>query len=384
MTYIRRLPHPWRGEYREALDWLRQDPDAVIAHIDSGVALHPALGWTERDAPPAWLLLDQGRDFGDCARAQDAAGPAWARLTALEGLDGLLEYPDHGVKTLSALCGTGRLEGVVPGAKVVPYRVSNGPLFRAGAGPAMRRAETARIGWALDHARTLPVPARVATISMGNPGFAGAFQPLLHLLGGEVGMARETAEAVDRAYEAGMIVCCAAGQVIESVIYPARWKRTIGVAGYDTMGSGGQARPYPRGGYPGNEDAEFVDIRAQAERVNRASFDLATGRMGWAEDFEQGEPSGTSYATPQAAGAAALWRSWHARELERMFGAEPWKIVEAFRHALKISASTLLLEPQGGDASRPWVEARTLDIPRLLATAPRADWPLEKRPPAAG
>ena len=40
-----------------------------------------------------------------------------------------------------------------------------------------------------------------------------------------------------------------------------------------------------------------------------------------------------SMRTAIAGAAAALWRTWHAAELERLFGAPDarWKIVEAFR-----------------------------------------------------
>ena len=37
--------------------------------------------------------------------------------------------------------------------------------------------------------------------------------------------------AVDEAYEAGLILVAAGGQVIDSVCYPAKYNRTIGVGG---------------------------------------------------------------------------------------------------------------------------------------------------------
>lgn len=397
VDYVRALPHPPRGDYASALSLLVADETTLIAHIDSGVAPHPAFGWSDPDAPPEWLLLDQGRNFHDPAPGD--ARPL-ARMKRHGWLGELIEYPDHGVKTLSALCADapGRLRGVVPGARVVPYRVSNGPLFRrveddlrrggqAEQGPAMPAFETAKIGEAIDHALALPRPAKVMTVSMGNPAGMGVFEPVRQLLGGETGMSERTAEAVDRAYEAGAIVCCAAGQVIDSVVYPARYKRTIGVAGYDAWGTGGQCRHYPPGGYAGNDAAEFVDVWCQAMRINRAGYalDAETPAPEYAETSAQGEPSGTSYACPQAAGAAALWRSFHGARLESLFGrpGERWKIVEAFRHALRESGAVMLHEPFSGPPSRPWTPIPTLDVPALLAMEPRADWPLEKRSAAA-
>lgn len=406
MDYVKRLPHPPRGDYAAALARLASAtlPDgsgppgsAIIAHIDSGVAPHPGIGWTDLDAPPAWLLLDRGRNFLD--GACDTPGPVPpgvdARpLSPLTRSDALgaqaIEWPDHGVKTLSALCSSvpGRLTGAAPGVRVIPYRVSNGPLFHAasGAGPVATRDSTARIGWAIDHLLAQDQTPGVATISMGNPGWLG---PVLGLvvgaLGGEGGMAPNVARSVNRAYEAGVILCCAAGQVIDSVIYPARWRRTIGVSGYDQSGAINQCRHYPPGGYRDRDAEHWVDIHAQAMRINRASYDLAATPPTpfWAEDADQGEPSGTSYATPQVAAAAALWRHAHDAALEALWGApgERWKIVEAFRHALRTSATTMIADMRP-PASAKWREIPTLDIPRLLARAPRADWPLVKRDPA--
>lgn len=399
MDYIRALPHPDRGGYAAALSLLAVDPGALIAHIDSGVAPHPAFGWAPGDPPPDWLLLDQGANFHD----PDIDPRPVARMHRDPGLGELLDYPDHGVKTLSALCGNdpGRMVGVVPGARVVPYRVSNGPLFRrvpdsergggeAEQGPAMRKAETARMGEAINHALDLPTPPPVMTISMGNPGDAGPiFQPVLNLLGGEAGMAPETADAVNRAYEAGVILCCAAGQVIDRIVYPARWERTVAVSGYDAEGTGGQVRHYPPMGYGGSDADALVDIWCQAQRINRAGYKLdepdADPPWDYAEDSTQGAPSGTSYACPQAAGAAALWRARWNTELERWFGrpSQRWKIVEAFRHALRNSAALMPHRPFSGPEGGQWPRIRTLNIPALLATPPREDWPLRKRPRAS-
>ncbi|MDF2234241.1 S8/S53 family peptidase [Albimonas sp. CAU 1670] len=405
MDFIKRLPEPDRGGYASALQLLvdAQADDgsgppghAIVAHVDSGVAPHPGIGWAPGGPPPAWLLLDRGRNFLDGACDTPGAPPPGtdcrpiADMTRSGGLgDGLIEWPDHGVKTLSALCGNvpGRLVGVVPGVRVIPYRISNGPLFYSpmGVGPVSTRQATARLGWALDHLLGQPQVPGVVTMSMGNPGWLGpAYGPLVAALGGEVGIADNVAAAVNRCYEAGVILCCAAGQVIDSVIYPAFWERTVAVSGYDAQGTGGQCRHYPPGGYRHGSDR--VDVHAQAMRINRAGFDFAAVPPApeWAEDGDAGEPSGTSYATPQVAGAAALWRNFHNGRLEAMWGApgERWRIVEAFRHALHASAKTMQadMRPPPGAG---WSPIPTLDIPALLAMEPKADWPLHKRPPAA-
>ena len=404
---IRRLPTPDRGAYAQALNLLAvaEGPDggppghAIIAHIDSGVAPHEGIGWPPGTPAPAWLLLSRGRNFVDGPCDQFPPPPPGIDATAVCGMErttspqaGLIEYPDHGVKTLSALCGPigAPLQGAAPGVRVIPYRVSNGPLFYEAegdiAGPAMQSRATERLGWAIEHALAQDPQPGVMSISMGNPGFAGIFEPIRAMLGGEMGMAPNVAPAVNRAYEAGVILCCAAGQVIDGVIFPARWDRTIGVSGYDIQGTGGQCRHYPPGGYRDRDAERWVDIHAQAMRINRAGFDMRTTppRPNWAEDTEEDEPSGTSYATPQVAAAAALWRTWHAAELERLFGApaDRWKIVEAFRWALKDSAAEMQADMPPARHGPRWKPIPTLDIPALLNRAPSAAPTLEKRPPA--
>ncbi|MEM7188595.1 MAG: S8/S53 family peptidase, partial [Pseudomonadota bacterium] len=184
------------------------DSDVLIAHIDSGLAPHSVFG----GGFPAHILIDQGRNFYDPGGAN-----GHKPITDLSRGDDiaadLIEYPDHGVKTLSVILGEDdtKIHGVAPRTKIVPYRVSNGPLFRGSAGPRMDKPATARIGQAIDHALDLPTPPSVISISMGNPGHAGLFEFFRTLLGGSAGMAKETKQAINKAYERGVIIVCAAG-----------------------------------------------------------------------------------------------------------------------------------------------------------------------------
>lgn len=63
------LPFPKGPPYGEALQFLRE-PEAtesrpvLIAQVDSGIAPHPGIGWTEA-APPADILWDLSVNFHD-------------------------------------------------------------------------------------------------------------------------------------------------------------------------------------------------------------------------------------------------------------------------------------------------------------------------------
>jgi subtilisin family serine protease len=372
VSFIRDLgPRAGDARWRAAQRALRAGRTR-IGHIDTGLAPHPALGF-KNGAPPPNIHMTDGLNWHDPSGGETYAVATLRKGTGL--IEDLTEYPDHGVKTLSViLSDNDRLRGVAPGAHIVPYRVANGPVFRA-------KATTKNIGYAIDHALGLSHPVRVFSISMGNPGVLGAFEGLRRLLSGETIMAMAARRAIDRAYEAGAIVVCAGGQVIDRVVYPARFSRTIAVGGFKRRGA--LIEHYPPEGYG---DRSRIDVYAMAVDVNRAAAHLdASGKpvFTYADDPNApgGEPSGTSYATPQVAAAAAMWVETHRDALEAAFAGARWKIVEAFRLALKRSADTAVARGTEGPGTRG--EIRILDIERLLATAPDPDHAYRKRGPAA-
>ncbi|MEM7529320.1 MAG: S8/S53 family peptidase [Pseudomonadota bacterium] len=354
-------------DYDAALARLQDPSTGVrIAHIDAGVAPHLTFG--DADALPPNILVDEGRNFFD-PKPEDHRPIASLKLSGRVTFS-KLEFPDHGVKTLSAILGvTDHLKGVAPGAPIVPYRIANGPLFirSSGAGPFMQESETERLGDAIEHLMSLdPVP-RVVSISMGNPATSGLWDILRILAGGESGLARRTKRLIRKAYERGIIVVCAAGQVIDTVVLPARMPETIAVGGFDRQG--GKLDHYPPNGYM---IPALVDVWAQAERINRATYDLnrPSRPQIFAEDeAAKGDPSGTSYACPQVAAAAALWCALHREALDRAdYLEQPWRAVEAFRFALRESAREERATLAGPDREQVWI--KSLDIPRLLALPP--------------
>ncbi len=343
-------PKPGDSEWRAAQAALAAS-DTVIGHIDTGLHPHPALGYTD-ETPPANILFAEGANFHD----PEATGglPAADPLNANHGRG---EYPDHGVKTLSVILGSepGKLVGAAPGAKVLPYRVANGPVF-------IGEADTAAIGRAIDHALARPVTPKVFSISMGNPGFLGIAALLQYGLKAEPGLATSTTDAIDRAYEAGVPLVAAGGQIINVVSYPAGCARAISVGGISS-----REVHYPVGGY---NQPDRIDIWAYATPVNRAAFAIVDGKVKpthWSDpEDNDGEPSGTSYATPQVAAAAAMWLTRYADELSRL--PEPWMIVESFRKALRLSARKESIPLQV--AGRKMQAIRRLDTEALLKTPP--------------
>lgn len=346
-------------EWKQAIGLL-QASDAFIAHIDAGLAPHGVFGASIGYAPN--VQIAKGRNFFDPAAT---GGKPEAPLTIGPGpVANRAQIPDHGVRTACMILGqTDDLTGVAPGAKLRPYRVANGPVF---IGPA----KTSAIGEALKHAMGQgDLPASVS-VSMGNPG--ASFIHLLNVAGFDAppGMAANTVEAINKAYEQGVIVVCAGGQIIRTVAYPARFGRTIAVGGLTEPADRFTAALYPTGGY--GPDFPIIDVWAQAQNLNRAAVVKAGGEtlQFYAETDdprnEDRKPVGTSYAAPQVAAAAALWRVFYGAQL-RQFD-EKWKIVEAFRKALRASASEkkVRLGPNS-DKRR---KVRALDIGKLMKTPP--------------
>jgi subtilisin family serine protease len=364
MAFTRDLRPAIRTRYTRALNLLQVSGRTRIGHIDTGVSRHPALGFDASGQAPSTLLLAEGKDFLD--PATEPLSPLRERQSTVQCLangggigDCLTDYPDHGTKTLSVILSSNdNLIGVAPGATVIPVRIADGPVFQ-------NNAQRDNMGPAIRHLLGLNEVPRVISISMGNPGHAGLLQPLLSAFGASAGFDKETRRAFDDAYQAGVIVVCAAGQVIDRVIYPARYKTTIAVGGIRQDG----VRHYPNDNY---DLPERVDIWTQADGINRAVAYLDDGepRFKYSEqepDTSTDDVSGTSYATPQVAAAAALWVESFFHDLPQPGDVDAWKTVEAFRAALTGSAQQIGLKiPSTG---RMVVRPR-LDIERLLNRAP--------------
>jgi subtilisin family serine protease len=321
--------------------------DVRVGHLDTGYTPHPVFG--DWDAGGVWLRVADGLNL-----REPGHGP-------LDPLD-YEGNPGHGTRTCSVLCGDAPAGapseiGVAPRLPVVPCRIVNSVVLR----PERKREAVAK---AITHVREKG--CRVVSISLGIPSFPP---------GTTGGMGR----AVDRAYEAGVIVVAAAGQVIDSVCYPAKYDRTVGVGGVTW-----QRRIWQ----PYNAGRDQVDVWAPAEGVLRADALAAVGSPGVApiegEDHGSftpgssshsgslGKGSGTSYATVHVAAAAAMWLLRHGAALDSAYP-EPWQRVEAFRGLLRATRRPINGAPPANGSG-------VLDIEALLKAALPAKADLRKAP----
>lgn len=229
---------------------------------------------------------------------------------------GLLKQPGHGTATLALLAGAQHQTadgafndflGGFPGAHVVECRIASSVVL----------LKSSAFAEALHYLTGLAAqghPVQVASMSMGGAA------------------TRSWADAVNRAYEAGITVVTAAGNNFNGlptrhVVYPARFQRVIAACGVTYDGA-----PYVHdklGEMQGNYGPRKVMKYALAAYTpNTPWARIGTNLVGFAG-------AGTSSATPQIAAAAALYYQKHKQALDALPG---WQRVEAVRKALFDSA----------------------------------------------
>lgn len=317
----------WGGPL--AIDWA----DLRVGQIDTGYLTHPVLGFP---AAP-WIDMRAGRTFfapgagssvgdgpGDGSGPADGSGPGG-------GLDAnWAAYDGHGTRVASVICGFDPAApdtpyfGVAPRVPLVPVRIANHVFI------SHAQRELAR---ALRYLLQQP-GLGVINLSMG-------FLPRTQMA--------VLDQAIDAAYEAGVILVCAAGQPLASVIAPAHGRRTVAVAGSTV------------GGIPWGSSAHgsAVDWAAPADAIYRAEV-RRDGSPGYA-----GGGDGTSYAAAITTGAAALWRARHSDALPTRYP-QPWQRVQAFIDTARATAQPMPHQQPGSFGSG------ILDIGALLA-APLPD-----------
>jgi len=248
-----------------------------IAQLDTGYTDHPEIDN---------MLKDGGYDvWGRDLNAED------------ELLRGFLLQPSHGTATASVIIGSdkpipnvGKI-GVAPLVDMIPIRIS----------PSVVHIFTSTI--LLGVLRSLERDVDVITMSMGGAP------------------PRQTWRLAAReAYEKGVIWVTAAGNIVDWVVWPARYSETIAVAATDF-----NDKPW--------EDS----CRGKAVDISAPGHEVYVGYVNKRGENCYKNGSGTSYATPHVAAAAAVWLAHHGNDLQ-IYAEQPWQRVEAFQHCLKKSA----------------------------------------------
>lgn len=294
-----------------AIDWT----GVKVGQVDTGYLPHAALGFP---AAP-WVDQAAGRTFFAPGEGSGGPGPG-------DGVDANeFRFDGHGTRVASVICGHdpaapgGPYLGIAPRVPLVPVRIANDVLI------SHAQHELA------EALRYLVQQAGVGVINL-SMGFLPRFQ--LGVLD----------QAIDRAYEAGVILVCAAGQPLASVISPAHGRRTIAAAG-STVGS-----------IPWGDSAHgpAVDWAAPADAMFRAEV-RRDGSAAYAADGD-----GTSYAAAITTGAAALWLARHRDALPAVYP-QPWQRVEAFKAVARATARPMPHQQPGSFGTG------ILDIGGLLA-----------------
>lgn len=293
------------SDFKAAREAVGKNPrNVTIAHLDTGY-------FEGHRLLPERLDRERQRNFVRDEQQADARDP---------GMDGLLQNPGHGMGTLGILAG-GRLDGLepvplggsprdintgdylgaAPQASVIPMRIANSVVHFS----------TSSVAEAINAARAL----KVDVISMSMGGLPSA----------------AWADAVNAAYEAGIVIVCAAGNNFgglptSSIVYPARFQRVIAACG--VMANDAPYFNLP----PFVMQGCFGPRSKMATALAAYTLNIPWARWGCPDTVDL-DGAGTSAATPQVAAAAALWLMRH----ETRYPAG-WMRVAAVRRALFQSA----------------------------------------------
>lgn len=268
------------------IDW----GDVRVAHLDTGYTEHIAFGpWSPSGTNPN-VLVRLGKDYFRPSRPKPRDP-----LTR-----GFLLFPGHGTRSGTALAGldaAAGFTGIAPRLPLIPCRVTDSSIIDSGAARAVGDA----INQTVARRR-----AKVVSISLGN-----------------IIPYKAMGQAVDRAYEAGVIVIAAAGQKVDRVTYPGKHRRVIGVAGVTRRGQ----RDFIYNKY---DSYARIDSWAPAKPIRRGNYTEAAYRTG----------DGTTYATLHVTAAAAMWLRLHGPRIQQLYG-NTWRRIEAFRQVLFSSQTKL-------------------------------------------
>ena len=268
----------------------------VVGHIDTGYTRHPALGF----AGTSWIDTANARTYVPAPTGGEAALPS---TEPGGGVDNLVGFSaGHGTRMAAAISGHapsaagGAFYGVAPKVPLVPVRITDSTWINH------RQREFA------EGLRHLVGTSRAKVVNVSLGIFAAV-------------VAKDLRRALDEAYDAGVIVVCAAGNVVNPVVAPARLERTLAVGGVT-------ADEVP---WAGSSYGPETDFSGYAAGIRRAHVE-AGPKFSYV-----GDGDGTSYATAMTSGAAALWLAHHGAALDAAYPLA-WQRVEAFRTVARQTA----------------------------------------------
>ncbi len=295
-----RLVEAWSllGDH-QAIDW----QTIRVGQLDTGFRRVPALGFaTPTSSKSDFVLTDLDRDFLPSDFGYDplqGKGNPFASEFSAE--DPLLGGPNdgHGTRTGSVLAGFDPTAetpyfGAAPRVPYIPVRISDTVIINSAQLPLAQGIEY-----------LVQNGCSVLTLSMGMA--LTVIQDRLR-------------SAINYAYEQGVILVCAAGNIWDPVVAPARLNRTLAVGG-----STPEHTPWS-----GSSFGPEVDLSAPAWPIRRATVDRK-GR------FSYGYGDGTSFATPAVAGTAALWLLHRGADIAAAYP-EKWQRIEAFKRIVTRTA----------------------------------------------
>ncbi|HBP90827.1 MAG TPA: hypothetical protein DD706_24435 [Nitrospiraceae bacterium] len=264
----------------------------IIAHPDTGYRHHPET-WSEAEGKRP---IDAGKGRNYYEGGTDALDPLLS--------DRLLDNPGHGTASGSVIVSppgcqllhaSGCVNGIARGAQLIPLRVHR----------TVSQFNTRNLSQAIQDVADGNIAGnpRLIAIAMGGP-------PTFTMW-----------KAVKTAEKNGVLIVAAAGNYVGTVVWPARFHSSIAVAA-------GNVRCQP---WTNSSHGSAVDIMAPGESVWRATFNEQHEDM-------NGMGKGTTFASGNVAGAAALWLSWHRDDPSLRMISEQGLLTRAFRAALRSSA----------------------------------------------
>lgn len=255
-----------------------------VAQIDTGIAAHDEISQLNP--------LDGINLFGEPTGAKDP-------LTDPEGV----LNPGHGTATSSVLLSgsAGLVDGVAPEIDYLAIRAIRTVI----------RLTQWRVARAIDIARRKRV--HVITMSLG-----GIWSWVLR-------------SAIKRAEAENILILAAAGNCVPFVVYPARFRDCLAVAGTSPeMPANGW---HSESAWVGSSSGKSVDVSAPGQFVwcaSRKPMQTATNTVGAGE--------GTSFSVALTAGVAALWLEEHGRDYLISQLAPGESLMDMFRISIKESA----------------------------------------------